>query len=97
MWAHSNAFRRDAGTVECRDDFCHGLLPPQHENERKDRPPFEEKNQDVRPPSFDFPQRSKEGVKKDASQAGQFPTTRKRSSKCTRSSLAESRASTWAR
>ena len=44
----------------------HPLDPPafvltQRENERKDRPPFEEKNQDVQPPSFDFTHRSKEG------------------------------------
>ena len=26
MCPNRNAVRRDAGTVECRDDFCHGLL-----------------------------------------------------------------------
>ena len=26
MYPNRNAVRRDAGTVECRDDFCHGLL-----------------------------------------------------------------------
>ena len=45
--------------------LCSSLLP-QRENERKDRPPFEEKNQDVQPPSFDFTQRSKEGAEDDA-------------------------------
>ena len=39
------------------------VLTPQRKNERKDRPPFEEKTQDVQPPSFDFSQRSKEGDK----------------------------------
>ena len=26
MWRNRNTVRRDAGTVECRDDFFHGLL-----------------------------------------------------------------------
>ena len=39
------------------------VLTPQRKSERKDRPPFEERNQDVQPPSFDFTQRSKEGDK----------------------------------
>ena len=30
MCADSNAVRRDAGTVECRDDFCHGLVRTVH-------------------------------------------------------------------
>ena len=49
-----------------RETFTTGWYPPQRENERKDRPPFEEKNQDVQLPSFDFTHRSKEGAKNDA-------------------------------
>ena len=40
--------------------------PPQRESERRDRPPFEEKNQDGQPSSFECTQRSKEGAKNDA-------------------------------
>ena len=54
--------------MKCGSTRLSWSLSPQRENERRDRPPFEEKNQDVQPPNFDVTQRSKEGAKNDALQ-----------------------------
>ena len=51
------------------------VLTPQLEKERRAQSPFEEENQDVQPPSFEFTHRSKEGAKDDAppNERGDFP------------------------
>ena len=51
------------------------VLTPQREKERRAQSPFEEENQDVQPPSFEFTHLSKEGAKDDAppNERGDFP------------------------
>ncbi len=51
------------------------VLTPQREKVRRAQSPFEEENQDVQPPGFEFTHRSKEGAKDDAppNERGDFP------------------------